>query len=255
MTRPDPFAPIDGGGAPATAKRKAWEIVLPVPADAPSPPAGHFKLGKPAARWTYLDATGAVLGYVLRFDTADGEKQFRPLTLWRPAKGGKPEWRWESWPPKRPLYGLRGLAERPSAPVVVCEGEKAADAATGLLTGFVAVTSPNGSKSAGNADWSPLRGRAVTVWPDADAAGLEYAKAVDRCARAAGASSVAIMSPPGGVAVGWDAADAVAQGWDGARAAKLVAAAKAAERKSKARDDDEEDLPAVVVAARRSAIR
>jgi putative DNA primase/helicase len=241
MTKPDPFAPIDGSGAPAAAKRKAWEIVLPVPADAPSPPAGHFKLGKPVSRWTYLDAAGAVLGYVLRFDAVDGEKQFRPLTLWRPAKGGKAEWRWESWPPKRPLYGLHGLAERPSAPVVVCEGEKAADAATGLLPGLVAVTSPNGSKSAGKADWSPLRGRAVTIWPDADAAGLEYAKAVDRCARAAGARSVAIVSPPDGVDVGWDAADAVAQGWDRARADTLIAAAKPAERKSKARDDDEED--------------
>ena len=42
--------------------------------------------------------------------------------------------------------------------VIICEGEKSADAATRLLPGFVAVTSPNGSKSAGNADWSPLRG-------------------------------------------------------------------------------------------------
>jgi putative DNA primase/helicase len=231
MSRPDPFAPIDGGGARATAKRKAWEIVLPVPANAPSPPAAHFKLGKPSGRWTYPDATGAVLGYVLRFDTAGGEKQFRPLTLWRPAKGGKPEWRWESWTPKRPLYGLQRLAGRPSVPVVVCEGEKAADAATGLLPGFVAVTSPNGSKSAGKADWAPLRGRAVTIWPDADAAGLEYAAQVAKLAAAAGALSVAIVAPPEGVAVGWDAADAVAQGWDTTRAAELVAAANLADQR------------------------
>ena len=71
--------------------------------------------------------------------------------------------------------------------MVICEGEKAADAATRLLPGFVAVTSPNGSKSAGKADWSPLRGRAVTVWPDADAAGLEYARQVAKLATAAGA--------------------------------------------------------------------
>ena len=205
---------------------QGMEIVLPVPADAPLPPAGHFKLGKPAARWTYLDATGAVLGYVLRFDAADGEKQFRPLTLWRPAKGGKPEWRWESWPPKRPLYGLAELAERPSAPVVVCEGEKAADAATGLLPGFVAVTSPNGSKSAGKADWSPLRGRAVTVWPDADAAGLEYAQSGRPNARGCGRNVGGDHVTAGDVAVGWDAADALAQGWDATRAATLVAAAK-----------------------------
>ncbi len=96
MSRPDPFAPIDRAtNEPAAAKRKTWAIVLPVPADAPAPPSVHFKLGKSSAWWTYTDAAGARLGYVLRFDAAGGEKQFRPLTLWRPTKGGKTEWRWE----------------------------------------------------------------------------------------------------------------------------------------------------------------
>ena len=222
MTRPDPFAPIGVSGA-APAKRKAWTIVVPVPTDAPAPPAAHFKLGKPTEKWTYPDATGAVLGYVLRFDGADG-KQFRPLTLWR-GLTGKLEWRWESWPTPRPLYGLQRLAERPSAPVVICEGEKGADAATRLLPGFVAVCSPNGSKSAAKADWSPMRGRAITVWPDADAAGLAYAREAAKCASKAGATSAAIISPPQGVAVGWDAADALAAGWDERQAFGLVQAA------------------------------
>ncbi|MDR3420129.1 MAG: ATP-binding protein [Xanthobacteraceae bacterium] len=204
---------------------------MPVPPDAPIPPAEHFKLGKPSATWTYTAAAGAVLGHVLRFNTGGGEKEFRPLTLWRPAKGGKTEWRWESWPSKRPLYGLRGLAERPSAPVMVCEGEKAADATTRLLPGFVAVTSPNGSKSAAKADWSPLRGRAVTVWPDADLAGLEYARQVAKLSAGVGALSVVIVSPPEGVAGGWDAADAAVAGWDERQAAELIAAAKPIEQK------------------------
>ena len=57
--------------------------------------------------------------------------------MWRAAAGGNLEWRWESWPPKRPLYGLQRLAGRPGAAVVICEGEKAADAATRLLPCFV----------------------------------------------------------------------------------------------------------------------
>ena len=224
----DPFAPVRGAGARRTANVKPkWISVLPVPVDAPAPPAEHFKLGKPSGTWTYPDATGAVLGYVLRFDHAEG-KQFRPLTLWRAAVAGNLEWRWESWPSPRPLYGLQRLAERPSAPVVICEGEKAADAATRLLPGFVAVTSPNGSKSAGKADWSPLRGRAVTVWPDADTAGLEYARQVAKLATAAGALSVEIVSPPPDCKIGWDAADAFAEGWDKARATDLIDAAKSA---------------------------
>jgi putative DNA primase/helicase len=225
MTKPDPFAPIGAGGE-RTAK-SSWTIVVPVPADAPAPPREHFKLGKPTTTWIYTDAAGNMLGYVLRFDTVDG-KNFRPLTFWRPTAGSKPEWRWESWPTKRPLYGLQQLAARPNAAVVICEGEKATDAAARLLPGDVAVTSPNGSKSASNADWSPLRGRAVTVWPDADTAGLEYARAVAKYALAAGATSVAIVSPPKETAVGWDAADALDAGWDTARAAKLIGAAKLA---------------------------
>ncbi|MFZ3354422.1 MAG: hypothetical protein WA268_26540, partial [Xanthobacteraceae bacterium] len=190
-------------------------------------------MGKPSGRWTYPDAAGAVLGYVLRFDPPAADKTFRPLTLWRNATTCKPEWRWESWPPKRPLYGLQQLAERHSAPVVVCEGEKAADAAAQLLPGFVVVTSPNGSKGAGQGDWSPLKGRVVTVWPDADPPGHEYARQVPKGATVAGALSVAIVSPPADVKVGWDAADALAEGWDEARTMALITAAVPIGSKSK----------------------
>ncbi len=195
----DPFAPIEGAGATsAKPRRQALTIVLPVPVDAPAAPSSHYKLGKPSKSWTYADASGATLGYVCRFDRRDGEKEFRPLTLWRPAGGGPATWRWESWPLKRPLYGLQLLAERPSAPVVICEGEKAADAAAALLPGFVAVASPNGSQSAHKADWSPLRRRRVTIWPDADLAGAQYADAAAKQVAAVHAISVAIVDPPDG---------------------------------------------------------
>jgi putative DNA primase/helicase len=118
------------------------------------------------------------IGHVFRFDIADREKTFRPLTLWRDAADGNLHWRWESWPIERPLYGLRELAERPSAVVVVCEGEKSADAARRLLPGFVVVTSPHGSENADKADWSALQGREAIIWPDADIPGHKYAQAV-----------------------------------------------------------------------------
>ncbi len=116
----DPFAPVDGGATPARAgKRPSWITVTPVPADAPKPPASHYRLGKAVATWCYRDAGGGLLGYVCRFDTPDG-KIFRPLTYARPEDGGKACcWRWESWPVPRPLYGLPGLAQRPDAAVLV----------------------------------------------------------------------------------------------------------------------------------------
>ena len=217
----DPFAPIGGGKpnghAPAPASPQ-WTLIAPVPPDAPSPPSRHSKLGAYSARWTYRAASGDVLGYILRFDGADG-KQFRPLAYYAPAGGGAPVWRWEAWAAPRPLYGCDRLAARPSAFVVVCEGEKSADAATRLLPDFACVTSPNGSKSAAKADWSALRGRDVTIWRDADEPGLEYARKVAELCYAAGAASVAIAAPPKGVKEGWDAADAEVEGWTPARGA------------------------------------
>jgi putative DNA primase/helicase len=232
--------------SPGPAKRKATTatapkgtVIMPVPTDAPPPPAEHPTLGAPIATWRYTDAAGRLLGLILRFDPAGG-KEFRTLTLWRVA-GGKFEWCWKSWPAPRPLYGLQGLADRPTAPVLVCEGERAADAAMLLLPGFVVVTSPNGSKSAGKADWSPLKAREITIWRDADAAGLDYARDVAKLVTRAGAefvstsrgrgrgAEVSVALPPSGVADGWDAADALAEGWTTERAAALVAAAVPAE--------------------------
>ncbi|MEE1612068.1 hypothetical protein [Microvirga sp. CF3016] len=223
----DPFAPLSGAGRPKQDKPDLVAVV-PVPPDAPSPPQIHPKLGQPAASWTYLNGDGQIIGYVHRFNQTDGEKQFRPLVLFRPSAGGPLAWRWESWTNPRPLYGLDLLQARPHALVVVAEGEKSADAARKLVPGCVVVTSPNGSKSAAKADWSPLKGRAVIIWPDADAVGLAYAGTVARLALEAGAASVAIVSPPEGVEPGWDAADALDEGWDEERVRGLLAAARPA---------------------------
>jgi putative DNA primase/helicase len=223
----DPFAPLSRESAAAGDRTKdEWQPILPVPADAPRPPASHHRHGKPTATWCYRNASGLILGYVRRFDTSDG-KIFQPQTFGCRLPGAKPEWRWKGWGGKRPLYGLDRLAERPTAPVIITEGEKAADAAAVLLPNMVAVTSPNGSKSAGKADWSPLRGRRVVIWPDADTAGFDYAQAVAKQLAGAEVESVAVISPPQECSIGWDADDAKKGGWDEARAAQLVADALA----------------------------
>lgn len=220
----DPFAPLDGGGSAKDHHDKtspSRSIVLPVPADAP--PLPPHRLGTPSATWTYRNAAGELLGFVHRFDPPEG-KEFRPQTLWREADGTL-LWRFESWPAPRPLYGLDRLAAaEASVVVVITEGEKACDAAGRLLPGCIAVSPPNGSKSAGRADWSALRGRRVVVWPDADEAGAGFAEAVDK-KLAQIAASVAIAANPDGVAEGWDAADAEREGWTCDSAAKLIDAA------------------------------
>ncbi len=136
------FAPltsdeIAGAAADAAPRRDEGELVTPIPADAPRPPRSHPKWGEPSRTWTYRDASGATLQIICRFDPVGERKQFSPLTLWRVAKGLR--WRWKGLPSPRPLYGLDRLAERPDAPVVICEGEKAADAAAQVFPDYVCV--------------------------------------------------------------------------------------------------------------------
>jgi hypothetical protein len=69
-------------------------------------------------------------------------------------------------PPKPwPLYNRTRL--RSADTVVVVEGEKCVEAMAKI--GIVATTSPCGAGKAASADWSPLAGKTVYLWPDADA--------------------------------------------------------------------------------------
>lgn len=219
-----------------------WIAVCPVPADAPLPPDRHHEFGAPTARWDYRDGSGNLLMIKLRFDrpeaTGEKSKVFRPLSYRRHADTGEYQWRWLDLPERRPLYGLNGLALRPNAPVVVAEGEKSADAAGRLMPGYVATTSPNGAGNAKRADWSPLKGRDVTIWPDADATGEKYAAEAKEQLHAIGAASVRVfdLRPfrqiplPGGdfeardeaLHDGWDAADAEREGWTPAHIERVL---------------------------------
>lgn len=240
MTGDRMFAPLNRAVqalARDVRESEIWRTVLPVPDDAPPSPIEGSGMRKPAAHWTYRNAAGDLLGYVVRFNNADGSRDFLPLTFGlNPNSNAKPRWRWKSWPAPRPLYGLDRLAHRPGAPVVVTEGEKAADAAQRLLPDRVAITSPNGARAADKADWTPLAGRQVVIWPDSDEAGQSYARVAANCIAAVG-GFVSIAIPPAGVAAGWDAADAEAEGWNAERTLQLLLNAETWKPDTRSRPD------------------
>lgn len=229
MTAParDPFAPVGGADTMPRHSReeRAWRPVQPIPDDAPPMPAAHPTLGRPVAAWCYRDAAGSVLALEMRFVAATGAKETRPLVYAEHADTGRRSWRWQAPPVPRPTYGLDRLAERPEAPVLICEGPKAAEAAGERWPDVVAIATYGGAQGARHCDVSALRGRDVTVWPDADAAGAQYAATVAAMAREAGAASVRVVALPEGLPAGWDLADAAPDGWDAARLRALLDAA------------------------------
>jgi hypothetical protein len=155
--------PTTGARAFATAKDAVNEL--------------ERKHGKRLALWTYYNARGEPVGVVVRWEKPDG-KDIRPVALHGDG------WRIGAMPDPRPLYGLADLSS--ARRVIVCEGEKAADAARSL--GFVATTSAGGSQAANKTDWRPLVGKEVWIMPDNDAPGRKYADTV--------AGILAKLTPP-----------------------------------------------------------
>lgn len=155
----------------------------------------------------YLDSKGELLFYVLRHDRANGSKSFTPLSYWRDSG-----WLQKMLPGKRPLYGLQLLAKHKKSPVIVVEGEKSADAGAAFGSDYVFMTWPSGSSAYKQADWKVLAGRNVILWPDADDPGIKAMDGIAEILKGSKVKSIQDLdvSEQSG---GWDAADALSEGW------------------------------------------
>lgn len=208
--------------APPKRKGQKWTQVVPAPEHAGTPSMRHFEYGEPAARWQYQDAEGRTIGWIGRFTKSDGGKEVMPMTWGRSIEDGSEKWCWLSFPKPRPLYGLPLLAAKPDARVVIVEGEKCADALR--ERGLLVITWPGGSKAVKHADWTPINGRKVTIWPDADEPGIKAAREIAATLAGQGCE-IRIITPPEGKPDGWDCADAIAEGWTNDQIAALFKAA------------------------------
>lgn len=171
--------------------------------------ASNATLANPDAKalhW-YRNEQGEPLYWRVRLKntTTTGEKWIRPF--WWNGEAfqmGEPTAASEG----KPLYGLERLGVNPEAVVIVTEGENCTDAIHKLnAPGIIAVTSGS-TGTAQAANWQPLAGRTVMVWPDNDEPGAKYA--ADVVGKLQGiAASVAVLDiaplnlPPKGDAVDW----------------------------------------------------
>ena len=187
--------------------------------DTPPPAAPPPELGRASGQWCYTDAAGAPLFWVQRLDLLQGGRQRKVFVQRTWLAGG---WHFPSrrdpfrsdWPAPRPLYRLAELERHFWAPVLITEGEKAADAAVALFPDHVVMSWCGGSQAIASVDWSPLAGRAVSLWPDADASGREAMARLSALLLELGCH-VAVVLPPSCTEEDWDLVDAPgASGWD-----------------------------------------
>ena len=170
--------PKSSGTAPAP-DSEGLAVLPPEGAEDPARALKRMGCRKPDMAWTYRTADGATC--YPRFTLERGrrleENPARSRGSGRPrAKDGRSR----RGPKVARSINLDKIVANPEALIIVCEGEKAADAAGKLYAhayqrGVVATTSSGGAGAAGKTDWTPLAGRNVRIWPDADEAGLKYA--------------------------------------------------------------------------------
>jgi uncharacterized protein (DUF927 family) len=225
----DPLSVEELATAPGAEPSKPNKTpIVPVPENAPPMRFRHPEHGEPGKTYAYEDADGGLVGYVCRWDfqNAEGEpaKEIRPVCLCA-LGSGQSSWCAVGFPTPRPLYRLPDILAMPDATVLVVEGEKAAEAGTTLFPDMVVTTPPHGADSSHKADWTPLEGRTVVVWPDHDERGTEYAQAVGNLCTNAGAASVAIVDVPEGFRAKWDLAEELPEGWTVEGLRKLLAGA------------------------------
>ncbi len=173
-------APLVSRRAPVAPKPKApardsWHSICPIPEEALEGVEGvvHPTLGPVHLAthcWAYQTPDGRDWFNVLRYQSGTS-KAVLPLSYGR-HEGGRLRLDW-----KRPafliLWNLPELYARPEAPVLVAEGEKAADAAEDLLPEYVATCHHGGASQAHLTCLHDLAGRNVTLLPDDDAASVD----------------------------------------------------------------------------------
>ncbi len=170
---------------PVNTVKDEWTPLFPVPREAEYVNIERHKglsfilenAGKETMRFAYRNAKGQLLGYVIRLEDEHGKKQTLPLTYCQNDKGSA-GWKWKGFGDNRPLYGLDRLAQHPDKPVLLVEGEKAADAAQKLLPHMVVMSWVGGSAGVHKVDLTPILNKTLIMWPDNDEPGFKAAHAL-----------------------------------------------------------------------------
>ena len=160
------------------------KIVSPIPDNPPPLPNEfpyktdkgweHFKIDHYTA---FRNAAGEILRYVVRVEHGpDDRKATPPLTLWQTDNGLI--WKFKGCERPYSIFNLDRLADRPTDLLLIVEGETKAETCQAVLDSqedsrITVLTWQGGTGGVRHADWSPVIGRTVAIWPDNDKGGIE----------------------------------------------------------------------------------
>lgn len=160
------------------------------------------KLECPTMYWNYRDENNQVIARINRYDDAAGRKRYSCFDVKNSS---------DTAPNPRPLYNIPGIIT--SDKIVFVEGEKCAESL--IYKGITATTTMFGANAPiDKTDWTPLKGKHVTIWPDNDEAGNKYAKNAEKKLLDLAVESLSILKIPQDKPKGWDAADCIKEGID-----------------------------------------
>lgn len=173
-----------GPGVAPVERRKREPEPEPPPKYIARPPTRHN------GEWQYRDAAGVLKYVVQRYDQGPHPKkpgkqrkkygQYTPVVL---KKDGKDERCWLvglTMHRDRPLYRLPEILDQmeadPTRGVNVVEGEKCVDLFRAAMPNAIVTTCSGGAQAFHLADWTPLMGRKVVIFADADQGGHRAAR-------------------------------------------------------------------------------
>jgi len=129
--------------------------------------------------YEYRNIDNELLGFAVRIEeSGTGNKKVLPVAYCHNEARSKSRWMSKGFSDNgtKPIYGLEKLAQYPSQPILIVEGEKTADAASKLFQDHTVISWMGGAQSVDRVDWSKLSNKIVTIWPDNDAPGISAAK-------------------------------------------------------------------------------
>ena len=159
----------------------------------------HNWKGVPSKSWVYRNSKGQPVGIIARYQPTS-KKEILPWVHtdigWIKGAMDKP----------RPLYNLPEILASKN-PILIVEGEKAAEAAQELFKNSYTVTTwAGGAEAIKHTDFAPIFGKAVVIWPDADVPGIKCAEYI--CNLLTPHTNDLKLVTPKGKPEGWDVADA-----------------------------------------------